>query len=70
MKLLSIATAGLVALTALAPIGASAQTRVVRETRTVTRTHTGPAFRHRSRTVCHVERHGPRRVRVCRTVRY
>ena len=69
MKILSLAAAGFVVLTALAPIGASAQTRVV-ETRTVTRTHMGPTFRHRSRTVCHVERHGPRRVRVCRTVNY
>ncbi|WP_375382157.1 hypothetical protein [uncultured Sphingomonas sp.] len=69
MKILSLAIAGLFALTALAPIAASAQTRVV-ETRTVTRTHTGPAFRHPSRTVCHVERHGPRHVRVCRTVTY
>lgn len=70
MKLLSLAAAGLVSLTALAPMAATAQTRVVTE-RTVTRTHTGPAFeRHRTHRVCRVTvRHG-HRIRTCRTVRY
>lgn len=69
MKILSLATAGLVAVSALAPMAVTAQTCVVETTRTVSRTHTGPAFEHHSRRVCHIERHGHRQVRICRTVR-
>ena len=69
MKTLTLAAAGLVSLAALAPVAAAAQTRVVETSRTVSRTHTGPAFEHHSRRVCHVERHGHRQVRICRTVR-
>lgn len=73
MKLFTIAAAGLVALTGLAPVGiaaeASAQRTVVHE-RTVVR-HNGGYARHRvtTRRVCRVERHHGRRDRVCRTVR-
>ncbi len=74
MKLFTIAAAGLVALTGLAPVGiaaeASAQRTVVHE-RTVVRHNGGGYGRHRvtTRRVCNnVWRHGHRQ-RVCRTVR-
>ena len=75
MKLFTIAAAGLVALTGLAPVGiaaeASAQRTVVHE-RTVVR-HNGnrPHVRHRVRTrqVCRNVYRNHHRQRVCRTVR-
>ena len=70
MKLSIIAAAGLAAITGLAPglvAPAAAQRTVVTE-RTVVR-H-GPAIRHRTRKVCHVQWRHHHRVRVCRTVRY
>jgi osmotically-inducible protein OsmY len=76
MKLFTIAAAGLVALTGLAPAAltapASAQRTVVTE-RTVVHTERhdrGYRDRVRTRQVCRNQwRHG-HRVRVCRTVRY
>ena len=71
MKLFTLAAAGLVALTGLAPAAitapASAQRTVVHE-RTVVR-HEGPSRRWRTRQVCHNERRHGHRVRICRTVR-
>lgn len=75
MKLFTIAAAGLVALTGLAPVGfvaeASAQRTVVHE-RTVVRHNGGPGYRHRVRTrrVCRTVYRHHQRQRVCRTVRY
>lgn len=66
MKTLLLAAAGLAA---LAPLAATAQTRTV-TTRTVVHTHTGPAYGHHTRQVCHMEHHRHRDVRVCRTQRY
>lgn len=68
MKILSIATAALVAVAGLSPTIAVAQHRTV-VTRTVTRTHTGPADRSHTRRACRTTfRHG-HRIRTCRTVR-
>jgi len=77
MKLFTLAAAGLVALTGLAPAAlttsASAQRTVVTE-RTVVHTErhdrgyrSGPRWR--TRKVCHNERRHGHRVRICRTVR-
>ena len=76
MKLFTLAAAGLVAITGLAPVGfvseASAQRTVVHE-RTVVRHNDGrPGYRHRARTrqVCRNVYRNHHRQRVCRTVRY
>ncbi len=75
MKLFTLAAAGLVALTGLAPVGfvadASAQRTVVHERTVVRHNDRRPGYRHRVRTrqVCRtIYRHGHRQ-RVCRTVR-
>ncbi|WP_242137256.1 MULTISPECIES: hypothetical protein [unclassified Sphingomonas] len=71
MKFIALLSAGLIAASALAPTGASAQDRHDRRDRVVTRTvHVDrhrPAYR--SRQVCRMERRDHRRVRICRTVR-
>ena len=73
MKMFTLAAAGLVALTGLAPAAlttsASAQHTVVTE-RTVVRTdHYNRGPRYRTRRVCRNEWRNHRRVRICRTVR-
>lgn len=76
MKLFTIAAAGLVALTGLAPVGiaaeASAQRTVVHERTVVRHTDNRPGYRHRVRTrqVCRNVYRNHHRQRVCRTVRY
>ncbi len=70
MKILTLAAAGLVAITGIAPVmvaPAAAQRTVVTE-RTVVR-HDGPRYRNRVRTVCTWKYRNHHRVRVCRTVR-
>lgn len=69
MKMISIAGAALIAASALLPSAASAQGRVVVHERTVVHQERRAGNAHR-RTVCDWQRRGPRRVRVCRTVRY
>lgn len=72
MKLLTLAAAGLVAVTGMVPAltaPAAAQHRVVVRERTVVR-HVPRErhYRYRQRTRCHYERHHGHRERVCRTV--
>ena len=71
MKFIALLSAGLIAASALAPTGASAQMRQDRHDSVVTRTvHTDrhrPSYR--TRKVCRMERRNQRRVRICRTVR-
>lgn len=77
MKILTLAAAGMMALTGLAPAAlttaASAQHRVVHE-RTVVHTerhdHHRVHHRYSTRRVCRNEWRHHHRVRVCRTVRY
>jgi hypothetical protein len=76
MKLFSLAAAGLVALTALAPVGiaaeASAQHTVVRERTVVRHNDNRPGYgnhRVRTRQVCKNVWRNHHRQRVCRTVR-
>lgn len=69
MKIVAFAAAGLIAAAGLGTtVAADAQTRTV-TTRTVTRTHTGPAA-HRTHRVCRVTYRYHKKVRTCRTVRY
>ena len=77
MKFFTIAAAGLVALTGLAPVGiaaeASAQRTVVHERTVVRHTDRRPGYgRHavRTRQVCRNVVRNHHRQRVCRTVRY
>lgn len=71
MKMLTMLTAGAVALTGLAPIAiapaAAQHTRTVVTKRTVVR-HDGPRYRHHARKVCDWRYRNHHRVRVCRTV--
>ena len=74
MKLVSMLTAGAVALAGLAPLAiapAAAQhsqhTRTVVTQRTVVR-HEGPQYRHHARKTCSWKYRNHHRVRVCRTV--
>lgn len=71
MKILSILTAGLVGVAALAPIAPAAAQRV--EHRTVVTKHVvrhGPMRTWRTRKVCDTVVRHHQRQRVCRTVRY
>ena len=77
MKLFTIAAAGLVALTGLAPVGiaaeASAQRTVVHERTVVRHNANRPGYRRhavRTRQVCRNVYRNHHRQRVCRTVRY
>lgn len=75
MKLFTLAAAGLVALTGLAPVGfaaeASAQRTVVHERTVVRHNDNRSGVRHRTRTrqVCRNVVRNHHRQRVCRTVR-
>lgn len=73
MKMFTLAAAGLVALTGVAPAmlttPAAAQHTVVHE-RTVVHTSHSRNYRHRTRRVCRYEYRHHHHVRVCRTVRY
>ena len=76
MKFFTIAAAGLVALTGLAPAGivaeASAQRTVIQERTVVRHTDRRPGYRRNVRTkrVCRNVYRNNHRQRVCRTVRY
>lgn len=77
MKLFTLAAAGLVALTGLAPVGiaaeASAQRTVVHERTVVRHTDRRPGYRRhvvRTRQVCRNVWRNHHRQRICRTVRY
>ncbi|MGA1797517.1 hypothetical protein VH567_01900 [Sphingomonas sp. 4RDLI-65] len=76
MKLFTLAAAGLVALTGLAPVGiaaeASAQRTVVHERTVVRHNDNRPGYRRhavRTRQVCRNVYRNHHRQRVCRTVR-
>ncbi|WP_267396026.1 hypothetical protein [Sphingomonas sp. GC_Shp_1] len=73
MKLLSMLTAGAVALTGLAPIAiapaAAQEHRTVVHERTVVRHDERRGYNHRARTVCDWKWRNHHRVKVCRTVR-
>jgi predicted secreted protein len=72
VKLLSMLTAGAVALAGLAPVTiapAAAQGRTVVTERTVIRHDERRGYHHRDRTVCDWKWRNHHRVKVCRTFR-